>query len=461
MSLPTRAPLMVSGRRCLTALSLLALHLLSPSQVAADPVIEAYSGERPADADEVLASLRAALENEGHVVAPKLVAEALAQVMPRSGVRDPKLSVEAIAAQIDVGVKSYLRGDYQVAAGQLREAIAAAHANPALVVSDDKAPQWMTRGLAALAISRARTRDFKGAAEAMSEQLRSFPSTPITIEEFGSEGSELYGSTRRALESAPRAGLTVNAGDPNARIFVNELGHGRGSVALRDLTPGSYRVLVQGSSAARLYTVEVDGAAVELSLDWAADSSFTATPQWIGFALPPTVEDRGDRSAARMAARLDSGLIVVGVAEGPGGRMVVAAAFEEITGDVIGRAEMKVGNGKPWSARQVKDFLRALRGEPSPAAPAGPPDLSKPAPAAFKPARWPVYLFAGLALASGAVAVVARDDEDLFPAAIVGAAGFGLTAFGVFLDVRARERRATLSLSPTATGGMASVGWSY
>jgi hypothetical protein len=460
MSLPTRAPSPASGR-CLAVLSLLSLLAICARPAAADLVIELYADERPSDADKLLAPVRALLEEEGHVAAPKLVAEALIDLTPQSGIRDPKLTVEAIAAQIDVGVKSYLRGEYQVASGQLKEAIATAHANPALVVSDDKAPQWMTRGLAAMALARARQKDGKGAAEAMAEQLRSFPSMPVTVEEFGSDGSELYNSTRRALEGAPRGGLTVTVTDPNARIFVNELGRGRGSVALRELTPGSYRVLVQSASTSRRYTVAIDGAAVELAVDWDLDVAFTSTPAWIGFALPPAAAERGEAAAARLAARLlNDDLLVIGLSSQGGARKVVAMALERVSGTVRGRAEMPAGDGAPWSAKQVRDFLRALRGEPSPATPAGPQDRRRP-PSGAGVARWPAYLFAGLALAAAGAAVATRDDDDVFPAMLVGAGGFAITAVGVYFDIRVRARRATVGLTPAATGGMASVGWKY
>lgn len=434
---------------------------LSPiSPARADLVIEAYVDKRPADADRALAPLRAALEEAGHVVAPAEVAAALAGVAPGSGVSDAKLTAEAIASQVDVGVKSFVRGEFTVAAAQLREAIAAAHDNPALVVSDDKSPHWMTRGLTALALARAKLKDPRGAAEAMAEQLRSFPSLPVTVEEFGADGSELYATTRRAVEAQGRGGLTINVTDPNARIFVNELGRGRGSVALGDIAPGSYRVLVQASAVSRRYAVEISaGATAELTIDWITDSAFVFTPEWVGFALPRAYADRADAYAGRLAKALPTGnVITLGVTGEGSARQLTAAVHEHESGRVIGRAALPPGVTSP-SARQLRDFLRALANELPAGAQAGAPASSRPPPA--KVARWPIYLFAGLALAAAGGAVALRDEEDLFPAMVVGAAGFGVAAVGITFDVRARSRRATVALHPTASGGVATVGWRY
>lgn len=441
------------------ALCLGAAPLWFVSAARADVVIEAYVDKRPADAEALLAPVRAALEEAGHTVEVEKVAEAFEGIAPRDGVRDPKLTSEAIAGRVDAGVRAYLRGEYGVAVQLLRAAIDDAHANPARVVADDKAAQWMTRGLAALALAQSRTKDPRAAAESMAEQLRSFPSLPVTAEEFGADGSELYAATRKTVEAQGRGGLIINVSDPNARIFVNELGRGRGAIALRDVAPGAYRVLVQGGGVSRRYAVTVSaGATAELTVDWIGDAAFVYSPEWVGFALPPAHAARAEAYAGKLATSLRTGnLIALGISGEGGARQVVAAVYEHESGRVIGRAALPPGTSNP-SSKQLRELVRTLEDELPPPGqlPEGP---EAPPPATV--ARWPIYLFTGLALGAAAGAVLLRDEEELFPALVVGAAGFGVTALGVTLDIRARSRRATLALHPTTTGGIATVGWQY
>lgn len=132
----------------------------------------------------------------------------------------------------------------------------------------------------------------------------------------------------------------------------------------------------------------------------------------------------------------------------------------------LGRDRNLTVERKPYSSYRVMKqnaatSLLYLAGEVDGNSTKESPRVPKAVPVASKPASWPVYLFAGLAIASGAAAIVARDEEDLFPAALVGAAGFSLITVGVYFDIRARELRATMSLSPNATVGPASRGWNY
>jgi len=323
-------------------------------------LVESYVGERPADADRVLAPLRDRLQRQGVATGAAAMAALLGDQLPLPGVTDPLLTATELAERIDLGFKSALRGEYRLAASQLAAALEAARENPSLVVSDERARAWLTKALAGLAFARGRLGDPAAATDAMAEQIRSFPEHPVTRDAFGPEAEKLYGAERRALEASARGTLIVDVNRPDAQIYVNEVGRGRGGTFAGDLFPGSYRVLIEAAGIGRRYTVVVRaGERTRLSIDWDTDSRWTAAPRWVGLVWPRGARDRTAQLAQRLARAGAAGVIVVGIIRRDGRRLAIGHAYRRATGALDRAGSVELERGERDAARLIAlaDYL--------------------------------------------------------------------------------------------------------
>lgn len=352
--------------------ALLALPVVPARAEPAQILFEDRGGARPARdaaADGLIAKLRDELRQREVIVEPRAIAELPNELLPLAGVWDLELALSALTEQLDAGVRAYLRGQFALAARQLEAALALARRNPALVVSDPSAPRWMTQAMVALALTRQRLRQRAEARAAMAEQVRSFPELAVTVADFGSRGAALYGEVRTALEAGPRGSLIVDVSDPDARIYVNEQGRGRGGAFSSDLLPGAYRVLVMVGGRSRLYRLSVHAnEQTRLSVDWAADLRFESSPAWIG--LRPAGARRRAREHRRLARRLAfNDAIVVGFGRpdevdggggggGAGDEVGVARGAARLWGAVYER-----GSGRPLRRGAIAgELARAAMG---------------------------------------------------------------------------------------------------
>ncbi len=294
-------------------------------------LFEEHSISRPVIIDLSLDELRHRLGEGEVLIDPRDIAALSNEQLPISGLWNPELSITSLAARLNDGVSSYLRGSYKVAEQQLEAALALAWRNPALVVSDSTSRQWLTQALASLALTRQRLRGRASGLEVMTEQVRSFPELPVTVSDFGARGEALYGEARSALEAGPRGSLIIDVSDPDARIYVNEYGRGKGGAFSADMFPGAYRVLVMVGQQSRLYRISVHAhEQTRLSIDWAADELFTSSPTWIGLQIPQGSRTPSVRRLAEIRRRLARRLafkdvIFVGAGPSPGDQVGASA----------------------------------------------------------------------------------------------------------------------------------------
>lgn len=307
--------------------------------------------------DAVLARLREALRAQQVVVDPRAIAELPNEILPLTGAWDEELTLAALTAQLDSGVRAYLRGQFKPAAAQLEAGLALARRNPALVVRDATSPRWLTQALVSLALTKQRLRDRAGARAAMAEQVRSFPELPVTLADYGSRGEALYLEVRGELETGPRGSLLIDVSDPDARIYVNERGRGRGGAYAADVLPGAYRVLVVVGAESRLYRVTVHAnEQTRLQIDWSEDARYRVSPRWAG--MEPVERyagrgsggdggrgrdgDGGEQARQRLGRRLAfSDAIVVGIGEERGERWIWGAVYERGSGRRLRRGELR------------------------------------------------------------------------------------------------------------------------
>jgi hypothetical protein len=248
-------------------------------------VVEEYTANRPQENSALLAPVRRELAKRGVLVEPNEIITALGDGIPLPARTDPSVTIASITAKIESAQNSAAHAKFDDAIRDYEAALRLAHENPSTVVADGAAPMWLTRAYVGLAFAHHRLGHESAAADALADQIRSFPDRPVTSVDYGPESEKLYGLTRKQQETSKRGTLLVVVSRPEAQIYVNEVRHGPGSRFAGDLLPGRYRLLVQVGNVARRYAVDVDPAKsvqVERRIDWELDSNFEATKEWVG-----------------------------------------------------------------------------------------------------------------------------------------------------------------------------------
>jgi tetratricopeptide (TPR) repeat protein len=278
---------------------------------------------------------------------PAEVLKVLGRRAPRHGHFDPALTSQQLFDQLADAYQSYTKGEYQLAVKQLESALGLVHQNPTLVVAHSESRELVTRALIGLALARARLGDSSGSLAAMSEQLRSFPELPATEDEYGPEGYRLYDNARKRIEGKRRGSLLVEVRNPDARIFINEFGRGRGGIFSGDLMPGSYRVLIEIGALGRVYDVQVrSNEQTRLQVDWAMDSAFVATKSWVGISLLASAGKTISQYAGALARRLHvADLTVFSISWDGRRRYLSAATFSMETGNRMRAGSVELDSG--------------------------------------------------------------------------------------------------------------------
>ena len=420
--------------------TLVAAMVLAASSASADVLLESYDGERPIDADQLLAPFRATLESHGIATTAAKILELDAANVPLSPTHDATLTATQIVSQIDIGLKVATKlgpngvVDFDQAIADLDAAVLAAHDNPAVVAGDKTSREWMTRALAELAFAhnrlandpahkKDRAAHQKAVDDALAEQIRSYPDFAITPEKYGPEIAKLYLEIHDRLEAGPHGNLTVRVSRPSARIYVDEFDRGQsGKLEHRAMIPGTYRVLVVADGVGRVYhvTVPADGTTRDrvLDIDWAADTAFMVTREWVGWVWP-IGHDRVASAAPARARVIGDAVIVASIVWRDGLRFVTATKFsgagKEVTSGAIkltgDRDEAKItalattiitGAGSP------ADIIPAPTPAPAPEVLAGAPIVSPSVEGPERTTRWQSWAAGGGVVALGAGAYLRR-----------------------------------------------------
>jgi hypothetical protein len=303
-------------------------------------VLESYVGQRPANAEAVMAPLLDELEQRGFATRPAAVRELAGGGAPRPGVLDRDTTTAAeITQPAESGYEAYTRGRFTEAEAALELAIERIHRNPALLVLDTNNLDATFKILVALALSRAKRGDTSGSVAAMIDLIRTFRSQPITRVDYGPDAEQFYRAVARQVQALGRGELLISVSSEQAVIFVDGQIRGLGKAALADLIPGIYRVFVQvPATSGRQYEVEVTaGHATALRIDWELDSSLWLTDSWVGFLFATEAERARQAGFAGTLARRWAGgtlLAVVGMAQ-LAGKPAIRGQLYDATGRVV------------------------------------------------------------------------------------------------------------------------------
>lgn len=328
-------------------------------------VLESYVGQRPANADAVMAPLLDELEQRGFATRPASILELVGGGAPRPGVLDRDTTAAEITQSAESGYEAYTRGRFAEAEAALKLAIERIHRNPALLVLDTNNLDATFKILVALALSQAKRGDTSGSVATMTELIRTFRHRPISRGHYGPDAEQFYGAVARQVQAQGRGELSISVANEQAVIFVDGQIRGLGKAALTDLIPGVYRVFIQvPATPGRQYAIEVTaGRHTVLRVDWELDSSLWLTDSWVGFVFATEAERARQAGFAGTLARRWAGgtlLAVVGMAQ-LSGKPAISGQLVDATGRVVRGAAVLLGErGEAPPAGADESRLRAL-----------------------------------------------------------------------------------------------------
>ncbi len=318
-------------RRLVASLACIALAV---SPASADLIVEVYHGKRPVEAPPIMASLRRIFEDGLHVKWTSDLVHQQIRYLPEPGISDPSLTVNDLFDRLELGKRESIRvlpdGQINFKGGELAltEALDTVRRNAALVMVDANARSRLTRAAVALAISKIRLRDQVGADEVLADLARSLGGAPLAGQ--SPEIEKHYNRVNTGLAKLLPGKLLIVVNDPDALIFVNEGGLGRGGTFGADLIPGPYRIVILSRGESRRYEVQVEpGKETKLDLDWQIETALRVSAEWVGLELPSQPsQERLEQIARRLYDRTRS-------EKAPTGERVILLGIEQSCGHTV------------------------------------------------------------------------------------------------------------------------------
>ncbi len=292
---------------------------------AGSPVIEVYEEARPEEARAIMEILRSELEARGAWASPAQLVPLMSNA-PRPSVVNTTLTSAALTDELELAVKSFLHVRYEAAVGELELALSHAKDNPGLVVNDERTQSAVERAQVALALTYRNLGDRKKALQAMTEYIRGTRESVPKM--FGPPGEDLYREARKVADAIKRGNLAISVSEPDAQLFVNGRGTGRGATFAGSLLPGLYCVVAQVGSVVLRYDVPVfAGSAMTLQINWSFESRLHVSAEWLGMVLPKGAQEAAFVPGVARMLGLRT-LTVVGVRREPGYLAVFGSYYD-------------------------------------------------------------------------------------------------------------------------------------
>jgi len=307
----------------------------------------------------------------GFLTQPRNIQGVLGARAPLPG-STPGMTAADFGKKLDIADATWIR---QPALDELLrtllEAVEAGKRNPVYLVTDASRREVYRRVLLAFAITLKRSGNLTASEEAMAEWIRTFPDQVITRSHDGPDAEQFYLDTRRVLSRRGRGTLTVNVPDLGLQRYVNEVIRRQG-VAIPDLLPGLYRVLVVDRyNNARRYAIEVvAGQDPVLHVDGPADFALRITPAYAAFRARDDLGACAGRPGGQpVRGRHDGapGVVLVKIARADRGVEVAAALHAANRASAIRSASVVLTGNPRLDAEHLIALARfvGLR-EPSP-----------------------------------------------------------------------------------------------
>ena len=325
-------------------------------------VLEAYTGERPADASRLISPIFDELAARGFSGGDTLARTYDGKVSRPS--QTAQGMPADFAAQVDLGFKAWVAGRFEDAIKQLAPLVEAAHANTGVIAKDQSLRDPLLKAMIALALSQQRTGDPGAARATFAEILRGYPDAQLPRATYGAEAFDLFEQVRHEVAGSGKGKLVVDAAEDGAIVFVDELYRAVAGTPI-ELVPGEYRVCVLADKRpSRSHRVVVRANdTVKLHVDVALDRTLHTTG-WTGFAFA-TGGDRETHEgpyAAQVATVVGATAVaVVGIDIVRGRPAIVGSLVSLSNGREIRRASVAMEPDP--STERLKALARYLAGD--------------------------------------------------------------------------------------------------
>ncbi len=365
--------------RVLAALAGLAV---STSAHADRIAVEAYVGNRPPDADRVLAPIRPILERHGFVVAPDVLTKRFEAHVWRSG--GARTAGPSIFKRIEDGIREFEDAKLS-AASKLRAALDLARANPVAWANEPKYRDQVRRGLLYFALalnlsakdardraSRATgkrqaeyvqrvSNDERARDEAMDELLRNFSTFVVKADEFGVQAEALFLDASKRMRENGGGSIELDVDDPNVIVYVDEAQQPR-KTTIGNVVAGRHRVLVVAAAESREYPLDVlPNRRSRVVVRWSLDSTLKLG-SWTGFVYASESDRQREQELFAALARASGAIdIAASITLKADATSLVGRSYDLRTGRAL--ASCTLGVGRSMDLEAAEQFARCLAGE--------------------------------------------------------------------------------------------------
>lgn len=348
--------------------------------------IEAYEGQRPAEAERAMQWVRPILERHEYTVAPSLLA---VRFRDRAWRNAGSRSVGTqLYKAIDKGIARFEDANLD-AHKLLKSALDLARENPIAWVNEPKYRDQVRLGLLYYALSlqlkakkerddaaltrstSERTRLTTTANESeterdavMAELIRSFPTFVVKASEYGLEAEKLYELTRKQVDKLGRGSLEIDVDDANAVVYVNESVQPR-KATIADLVPGAYRILVVSSTGAHEYSREVvERQRSRLVVNWALDSQLVLA-DWVGLQYRSAADHSKELQlvSALLGSSAVASAAVVSVAAGKR-PLITVQRYDVKRNAKLASCQVTAAETNPEALKRFEECLEPKSGQP-------------------------------------------------------------------------------------------------
>jgi hypothetical protein len=328
--------------RIFSLVVLLVVGLRAAAFAGAPIVLESYTGEKPAQATQLLSPLLGELGLNKFVAGYEGVGRSFEERVSRPAMTEARLPTD-FAKQVETGYSAWASGQFNEAVEVLGKMIRAARENPGAFARSPELRDVMFKALIAHALSTAKIGDGSAAEQGLFEIVRSYPNANLPRGTYGQQAVTDFEAARKKLGNKLGT-LTVNI-DVAGQVYVNERMVNSGKAITESLLPGDYRVFVMFSSRlSRVHKVTIKAnSATVLNIDSGFEAAVRTTGTHTGFQFA-TKDDRV-RNEARYAQLFGdavdaSGIVVAGIDQDKKREVVIGVLVNTLNASELKRAHV-------------------------------------------------------------------------------------------------------------------------